>query len=180
MCVYQQSWSSKGQAGVLHASVGKRRRKNQDVVLTPNVRSNKVLSRLQHGVSLQEHHRNGLQCSSDDRWTVVTHTQQILPEITCENSYAALSTNSFSDQTLDLGPISLPTNQSTDALTCCRRHINNCSDSTCSPELQPRWQSGKKALGPGAKGQTALFVNRKNVNGPNDPKSRGLTGCLNL
>lgn len=32
--------------------------------------------------------------------------------LTSENSNAALSTNSFSDQTLVLGPISLPTNQS--------------------------------------------------------------------
>lgn len=34
--------------------------------------------------------------------------------LTSENSNAALSTNSFSDQTLVLGPISLPTNQSTE------------------------------------------------------------------
>lgn len=46
-------------------------------------------------------------------------TQQMLPEITSENSNAALSTNSFSDQTLDLGPISLSARAQA-LLTCCR------------------------------------------------------------
>lgn len=76
-----------------------------------------------------------------------------LPSLASENSNAALSTNSFSDQTLDLGPISLSTSQSGEILfTCCRWH-NNISkrESTCSPSSQPRWQSGKKALEPGVK-----------------------------
>lgn len=41
---------------------------------------------------------------------------------TSENSNAALSTNSFSDQTLDLGPISLSANQNADIVKLLRSH----------------------------------------------------------
>ncbi len=77
--------------------------------------------------------------------------------LTSENSNAALSTYSLSDQTLDLGPISLPTNQSTETLFTCCRWQDDISElvtgTTCSPELQPRWLSGKKASAPENKGQ---------------------------
>lgn len=65
--------------------------------------------------------------------------------LTSENSNAALSTNSFSDQTLDLGPISLSTNQSTETLfTCCRWHDDVSEQVRQIPALQSSNHDGNQ------------------------------------
>lgn len=59
-----------------------------------------------------------------------------LHSLASENSNVALSTYSFSDQTLDLGPISLSTNQSGEILFTCCRWDNDISKRERVPALQ--------------------------------------------
>lgn len=54
VCTYQQGGRGKGQTWVLHAAVGERWRENQDIILTPNIRSSQFLSCLQHGFGLKD------------------------------------------------------------------------------------------------------------------------------
>lgn len=54
VCTYQHGGRGKGQTRVLHAAVGERWRENQDVILTPNIRSSQFLSCLQHGFGLKD------------------------------------------------------------------------------------------------------------------------------
>lgn len=54
VCTYQHGGRGKGQTWVLHAAVGERWRENQDVILTPNIRSSQFLSCLQHGFGLKD------------------------------------------------------------------------------------------------------------------------------
>lgn len=120
--MYQECWCCEGQTGIFHPSIGEGRRKHQDVILPPNIRSCQVLGRLQHRLRL--HRRDTRRQTQNDAETnaaVRLCTVCVwFCRLTSENSNAALSTNSFSDQTLDRGPISLSTNQSTGTrVTCC-------------------------------------------------------------
>ena len=54
--VYQKSWSEEGETRVLHATIRKGRRQDQEVVLTPHVWPHNLLSSAQHTLSLNKIH----------------------------------------------------------------------------------------------------------------------------